>query len=338
MTDRRTRLRWHSYTLLGGTLGALLFSWGVAQVYEVFPLEPNPETRAVKVVIWAIITHLIMLLIWTSYVLEDILRSEEDRKYQRFASVLLFLPYFPLVVLMIWKFIEGIASYHQRNQLLEPVNAYAYRTWPNQLEAIWSGPHQDSLDILLKDNRLNKGRKVYLTESGQALAIIKEQQLAEFQFCPDDRLLPLKMVQKLPSSQDAEQVLIPLPIMKFRYTALNSLVNDELVVLDSLGNQWNDTLSGFQNFLVRASYQKPPAYQDVAGNFWFLIWEQTATVSPECLYLVKYHSKKRQIFSIHLSHEHRAAFSANRVKGLYVTDKNAFVLVNSGYLYFRIPK
>lgn len=337
MSDRNQRLRKHSYNLLLGTLLALLLSWGVAQLYAWFPFEPNPETRAFKVVVWIIIFHIVMLLIWTSIVLEDILKSEKDKRYQRLASFLLFLPYLPLLVLMLWKFTEGVTAFIERQKLMEEVGTYAYRPWEEHHEALWSGPTGDSLVVLLKQAKNETGRRLYLTEAGEALTILGETQLKEYRFYPDDRLLPQPHVSKLPSSQDEKRVLIPLPAFKSRYQAINSLVNDELVILDTMGTKWNDTIPGFHNFLVRASYRKPPVYEDSSNHYWFMIWEQTATVSPEHLYLVSYRSRKSRVFSIKLQQEHRASFSANRIRGLYVTGRNAFVLSTNGYLYFRLP-
>lgn len=337
MSDRKQRLRKHSYTLMVGTLLALVLSWGIAQLYSWFPLEPNPEARAFKIVVWAIIFHLVMLLVWTSYVLEDILKSEEDKLYQKLASFLLFLPYMPLLLLMVWKFTEGVNAYLDRRKLIDQVGTYAYRPWNDNQEALWSGPVSDSLVVLLKHPKSKVGRKLYLTEAGEAHSILDETQLTEYRFCPDDRLLPQAHVSKLPSSQDETKVLIPLPAFKARYQAINSLVNDDLVVLDSMGTRWNDTIPGFQDFLVRASYRKPPAFEDAYGHYWFMVWEHTATVSPEFLYLVRYKGKKRKVFSVQLQQEHRAAFSANRIRGLYVTGRNAFVLTANGYLYFRLP-
>ncbi len=337
MSERKLRLRWHSFTLMGGTLAALLVSWFIAQCFEFLPLESNPETRALKVFIWTVIAHLLMLLVWTSYVLEDILKSTEDKRFQRLASILLFVPYFPLVMLISYKFIEGIKAWHYRKLLMQDVSSYAFRPWPNQLEAVWSGPAGDSLEVLLKSNKVNNGRKVYLSELGEAIAIINEGQLNEYRFCPDDRLLQQRMLHKKASSEDSFQVLIPLPVIKGRYNALNSLVSDDIIVLDSVKSQWNDTIQGFREFIVRASYQRPPVYQNLDGYFHFLIWEQTATVSPEALYLVRFKRKNRQIFSISLNRNHRAAFSANRIRGLYVSGRNAYVLAQAGYLYFRLP-
>lgn len=337
MSDRKQRLRKHSYSLMVGTLLALVLSWGIAQLYSWFPLEPNPEARAFKIVVWAIIFHLVMLLVWTSYVLEDILKSEEDKLYQKLASFLLFLPYLPLVLLMVWKFTEGVSAYLDRQKLMEQVGAYAFRPWDDNQDALWSGPSGDSLVVLLKQAKPQGGRKLYLTEAGEAHAIIEETQLKEYRFCPDDRLLPQSVISQLPSSQDEKRVLIPLPSYKSRYQAINSLVSDDLVVLDTMGTRWNDTIPGFQDFLVRASYRKPPAFEDANNNYWFMIWEQTATVSPEYLYLVCYKGKKEKVFSVKLQQEHRAAFSANRIRGLYVTGRNAFVLNTNGYLYFRLP-
>ncbi len=337
MVERKKRLRWHSYTLMVGTLLALLLSWGIAQLYDWLNLEPKPETRAFKVVVWAVILHLVMLLIWTSYVLEDILKSEKDKLYQRLATILLFLPYLPLVLLMGWKVTESVSAYWERQRLMEEVGSYSYRPWPENLEALWSGPASDSLEVLLKLPDRKRGRKLYLTEAGEAYAILREAQLKELRFCPDDQLIVLPSIRRMPSSQDAQRVLMPLPITKWRYQALNSLVNDELVVLDSLGSQWNDTIPGFQDFLVRASFRKPPAFEDEYGNYWFMIWEQTATVSPSNLYVVSYKNQTRQVFYVPLNEEHRAAFSANRIRGLYATGRNAYVLGASGYLYFRLP-